>query len=545
MDADKIIKRFETLEGKRGAWEGVWQQCADYVMPRLGRESRSAQHIFDSTAPLALGRFAAAMESFLTPRTQKWHGLVTGYAELDKVTVVARYLEGARDLIFSARYAPEANFANQMMEAYIALGVHGTAVIHIDEAPGRGLRYQCIPVQEVYLDEDAAGRVDTVFRWYKLTARQAVQEFGDELPEKIRRDAEDPQRMDTRHDFIHAVFPRKDFDQSRADAKNMPIASVHLAKDERHIVRESGFRTMPYAVSRFQVAAGEVYGRSPAMEVMADIVQVNAMKKTMLRAAEKMVNPPLLVPEDDLLNAFSLKAGSINYGGLDDQGRQRVVPLQIGGNLPIGLEMIEQSRKVINEAFYINLFQILVETPQKTATEVMERAQEKAQLLAPAMGRQQSELLRTIIGREVDILIQSGVFPPAPPELAQAGAEVFPKYETAMAKALDSQDGVAILQAVGALVNLAQIDPGVVNIVDALAAGRAVWQGFGAPAKVTRSEEEAAELKRQKEAAQQQAMMMQQAGAAIDGLQGLAGAEQKLSQARAAGQGAKQEAGHA
>ncbi len=534
MDADRIIKRFQALEGQRGTWESVWRKCSDYVMPRLGRETRSNQYIFDSTAPLALGRFAAAMESFLTPRTQRWHRLVTGSTDLDKLPPVANYLETVEAIMFAARYAPEANFANQMMEAYFSLGVHGTAVIFIDDTPGGGLRYQCMPIHEVYLAEDAAGRVDTVYRWYKLTARQAAQEFGDELPDKIKEDAADERRMDTQYDFLHGVFPRKDFDRSRADSQNMPVASVHIAKDARKIVRESGFRTMPYAVSRFQVAAGEVYGRSPAMEVMPDIIQVNAMKKTLLRAAEKMVNPPLLIPEDDILTAFSLKAGALNLGGLDDQGRPRVQPLQLGGNLPIGLEMIEQSRKVINEAFYINLFQILVEAPQKTATEVVERAQEKAQLLAPVMGRQQSELLRVIIAREVDILAASGALPPAPEEMAAGGrAEVFPKYETAMAQALDSRDGTAILQAVQALGLLAQFDPGVADIVNMPSAGREVWRGFGAPSKVTRSEEEAAELQQRKQQAQQQAMMMQEAQAAIGGLGGLANAEKSLAQAQA------------
>ncbi len=492
LTADKILTRFQALEEKRSHWEGAWQQCADFLLPRLGKDNRSSNQIFDSTAPVALGHFAAALESFLSPRAEKWHTLTApGKAAKDDPAALA-WLENLRDLLFTLRYAPEANFADQIMEAYISLGLYGTAVIYVEEDLERGLRYRNVPIHEVYLAEDSVGRVDTVFRWYKLTARQAWLEFGPNLPEDIQQKANDPRHMEEEHEFIHGVFPRREMTPDRTDALNLPIASVHVAKAARLVVRESGFRVMPYAVSRFTVSPGEVYGRSPAMEVMADIVQVNAMKKSILRAAEKMVNPPLLTPEDDLLSAFSLKAGSINYGGLDEQGRQRVVPLQLNGNLPIGLELIEQGRKAINEAFYVNLFQTLLESPQKTATEVLERAAEKAQLLGPAVGRQQSELLRVIITRELDILLHAGALtqlPPPPPSLAQNLNRFQPKYETTLSQALENKEGQAILNALVALGQVASFEPKVAGLIDGVAAGRNLWRSFGAPAELLRQGE--------------------------------------------------------
>lgn len=517
MDADKILKRFEALETARAEWDGIWQQCSDYVLPRSGQSNRRAHQIFDSTAPLALGRFAAALESLLTPRDRKWHGLSAGLGDLDRDPEVSAWLEALRDLMFAARHSPESNFANQLLEAYLSLGLHGTAVVFIDDDLGRGLRYQCIPVPEVYLAEDGAGRVDTVFRWYRLSARQALREFGDELPEDIRRDAEDPARLEKEHEFIHGVFPRREARPGRGGA-SLPVASVHLARGSRKIVRESGYRCMPYAVSRFMVTPGEVYGRSPAMEVMPDIVQVNAMKKTILRAAEKMVNPPLLTPDDDVLAAFSLKAGAINYGGLDEQGRQRVVPLELGGKLPIGLELIEQGRRAINEGFYLNLFQLLAESPQKTATEVMELAWEKAQLLAPSIGRQQSELLGVIIERELDILIQGGLtaaLPPMPPSLAEAWARgLRPKYESDISRAMAGREGQVMLRALSAIGSLAQFDPSVTALIDAEAAARQLWSALGGPAAVTRKAAEISEIK----ANQQMAAGLESLPGLINGL---------------------------
>ncbi|UQZ89809.1 phage head-tail adapter protein [Deltaproteobacteria bacterium Smac51] len=544
MDGDKIIKRFESLAAGRAEWEGLWQRCSDYVMPRSGLSNKTTQYMFDSTASLAIQRFGAAMESVLTPRSQKWHSLMTGFKELDQDPEVGYYLNSVRDILFTARYSPEANFANQMTEAYLSLGVHGLAVIYVDDEPGQGLRYQCLPVHEIYVAENSVGRIDTVFRLYKLTARQAAAEF-ENLPDEILRDAQDPSRMENKHEFIHAVFPRQDLYPGRArdfrsagtapvSPVNLPIASVHLARASRMVVRESGYRVMPYAVSRFTVAPGDVYGRSPAMDVMPDILQVNAMMKTIIRAAEKAVNPPLLVPEADILSAFSLKSGSINYGGVSQDGKQLVIPLQSGGNLPIGLELIEQGRTIINEAFFINLFQILVDTPQKTATEVVERAQEKAQLLAPVMGRQQSELLRVIIDRELDILAGSGAFAhlSCPPALTDSmSAPVLPRYETPMARAIDNQDGTAILNAFQAMAALAQFDSAILDIINYEEAGRTIWRAFAAPADVIRSKEEVALARQAASEAAEEAQQEEQAKQALAALPALIESGQSLAAA--------------
>ena len=544
INPDDITRRLNSLASLRSEWESIWQLCSDFVLPRSGEYRRRAERLFDDTAPLALGRFAAALESVLTPRTRKWHTLVTGDPVLDQDPEVSRWLEWLRDVAFRARYAPEANFSNQITEAYYALGVHGTTCVFVDDELGQGLRYKTIPVHQIYLGEDFTGRIDTVFRSYKLTARQAVQEFGDELPENIKRDAENPSRQETEHEFIHGVFPRKEADPNRQDALNMPFASVHLAGSPRKVVRESGYRSMPYVVSRFVLAPGEVYGRSPAMSVLGSILQVNAIQKTIIRAAEKMVDPPVLTVDDDVLSGFSLRPAAIITGGLDSSGNQLIRPLILDGKLPVGLEMIEARRRVINEAYYLNLFQILVEKPgEQTATEVVQRAQEKAQLLAPAMGRQQSELLRGIIVRELDILVQGGILNvrPMPETLQAAGAGIMPKYETEMTQALDSSDGVAVmrfLQSLGAIAQMGPTAAGVLDLVNYDQAAQVLRHAFGAPAETILPPEAVAQLRKEKMEAQQAAEAMQMAKQAGAVGADFAGAFGQLAQSQAALQGA-------
>lgn len=540
IDAEQIMKRFEALESQHDEWKGIWQKCSDYVQPRLGIDNKSNIHIFDSTAPLALSRFSAAMEAYLTPRTRKWHSLTTGNAELDDVDEVARWLEAVRDIIFDARYAPSANFANQFVENLQSLGVHGTGVIYVDDDPGIGIKYQCIPMSEIFLATDYVGRIDTVFRQYELTTRQALDKFGpNKLPDVIKDEAEKPNMMEKKYEFIHAVFPRKDFDKTKLGATNLPIASVHIAKAARQIVLESGYRTMPYAVGRFSVTSGEVYGRSPAMDVMPAIIQVNEMMKTMIRAAEKMVNPPVMVPEYDILRAIDVRPGSIIYGGIGQDGRQRVMPMQTGGSLPIGLEMIEASRSVINEAYFINLFQVLIEGPSnQSATEVVARQQEKAQLLAPTIGRIENEQLWTINSREVDILAESGAFPEAPPVLMDAGiitedgSRIRPKYETSVSMTLHGSEGQAVIDGLTILASIGAGNPELTNMVDYKKAGRLAWSAVGATKKVLRTDEEIDEITQAQSQQANQESQAKQGMMMAQGAQSLAQAGRTLSEAQ-------------
>ena len=52
-----------------------------------------------------------------------------------------------------------------------------------------------------------------------------------------------------------------------------------------------------------------------------------------------------------------------------------------------------------------------------TATEVLQRNEEKMRLLSPVLGRLQAELLQPLISRSFALLLRAGLLPPAPEEL--------------------------------------------------------------------------------------------------------------------------------
>lgn len=502
--AKDLVRRHEQMKSARGNYNSMWQEIADRIFPRQAEfvAKRSAgekrtERQFDSTAPLALERFAAALHSLLTPSTQMWHRLRVVDEDLNKSRDVRVYLDSVTELLFRARYRTDANFSSQMSEVYMSLGAFGTGVLFVDEWPGIGLAYKAIHLAEVYLAENAAGRVDTVHREYEYTARQIAQRFSMEpkdLPEKVRAALE---RGDEQSKFtlLHCVSPNDERHPGRLDWRGWPIKSCDVLLEGCTLLRESGYRTMPYAVSRYVTSPREVYGRGPACTVLPDIKMVNEMEKTTMRAGHRAVDPPLLLQYDGALTSFQNTPGALNWGGMDEQGRPTVQPVDNRAQLPWAFEMIDAKRRVIQDAFLITLFQILVETPQITATEALLRAQEKGALLAPTMGRQQSELLGPIIERELDILGRAGQLPEdVPEELAALGGEVDIEYTSPLARLQRSEEGVAILRSIEALAPLAQINPRALRRVNADKALQVLWEINGAPAEVLYSDEDLAAM---------------------------------------------------
>lgn len=533
--SEALVREFEQLSGKRGVWESHWQEIAERVLPRADqfqgvrepKGTKKAEKVFDSTAPLALERFAAAMDSMLTPRSQRWHKLKSTDPLINKDHAAKEWFDEVTRILFSARYSPKANFASQAHENYMQLGAFGTGSMFIDENPRGGLRYKSIHLGQIYFAENHQGVIDTVFRKFPLTAKQAMQrEDWQNLPEKITK-AQDPYQE---FDFLHVVKPRKDFDGTRLDAKGMEYISYYVSIEGKQLLAEGGYHTFPYPISRYVTAPEEVYGRSPAALVLPDIKMLNEMSKTDIRAVHKLVDPPLLLHDDGILGAGSMSVlttpGALNYGGVSADGRQLIQPLVTNARVDIAESKMDQRRRTINDAFLVTLFQILVDNPQMTATEAMMRAQEKGALLGPAIGRQQSEGLGRMIERELDILQRQGALPPMPGLLIEAQGEYEIEYDSPLNRMQRAEEIVGIQRSLEMAIPLADIDPSVMDVFDLPELVRITTEVNGVPNKAIRSKEEVAEIKDAREQAEAQQAAIQQA-------QPVAGAMKDMAQAQA------------
>lgn len=515
--ASDILRDQSAMEGQRYQFDNTNQRIADLIWPAaalfLQNDSTQGQRrdefTFDSTGSLALNRFAAAVESLLTPRTQQWHGLEPRFEQLANNHAIKLYCESVTSILFKARYSQRAGFTYASSETYMSLGAFGNGCIFLDDDVGKDLRYRSLYVGEIWVGVDYAGRVDRVHRKFKLTAHQArtKPEWKDKLPKNVME-----AKGDMEFDFLHCVKDNRNYDPSRRDYRGMRYSSYYLVCGVQEIIEESGYRTMPYLFSRFSTAPRETYGRGPASMVLNTLNLINEQQKTLLRAGQHAVLPPLMTVDDDALEGFNMKSGALNRGWLDDNGQPRVIPFQNGANLPLGQEFVLDSRAVINSAFFVDLFQILLEQPQMTATEALLRAQEKGELLGPTVGRQQSELLSPMIERELDILSSvPGLLPEMPPELREAGGFMAVKFTSPLDRMQQAGDGAAMNRWLEQMVPVAQVKPEVLNGIDWSKWARKAADIQGVPEDVRLPEDAEIAINDQEAQMQQAAQLVQAA----------------------------------
>lgn len=502
----QLDRRYKTLQTQRSNWEKHWQELADYMLPRKAditkkrtQGDKRTELIYDGTAVHAVELLSSSLHGMLTSPSTPWFSMRYRDPALQNNDAANEWLELCMDQMYKA--FNRSNFQQEIHELYYDLVVFGTAALYL-EGDQDGLRFSARHIAEVTVAEDANGKVDTVYRKFKMTSRAAAQRFGeDNLPTQMTKDLKDDPHKE--HDLVHAVYPRTEAKGKLA--KNKPVASVYYHLDSKHLISESGFDDFPFMVPRFVKDSVSTYGRSPAMNALPDVKMLNKMSETTIRAAQKQIDPPLMVPDDGFVLPVRTTPGALNFYRTGT--RDRLEPLQIGANNPLGLNMEEQRRNAIRQAFYVDQL-LMSQGPAMTATEVLQRNEEKMRLLGPVLGRLQSELLQPLISRSFALLLRNGLLPAAPEQLQ--GQDIDIEYVSPLAKAQRLTDLQSMLRGFEVMMQVAEIAP-VMDYLDSDKLVQYLVEVTGIPARVIRSDEEVARIRRQQQQAQaQQAQMEQQ-----------------------------------
>ncbi len=485
---EETFREHSQLALMRYNFEAQWEETASLIMPSMRNTFRYLSFLWpgmkktemqvDTTGMLALSRFGAIVESLCTPANMIWHTLSSLDPSLNKDRACRLWFLEATRTMFRYRYQAASGFIGQIPASWVNLGAFGNHYMFVDRlsgphGPEKGLRYKSLPVGEVYLRENHQGVPIGFIRWFKLTAVQALEMFGPEAFPPVLKPAL-MQNSQILYDFFHRVCPRTDYDPERLDHRAMPWASYYVCVASRTLVREGGYRTFPMAVGRYLQFPGETYGRGPAQLALPALKTLNAEKSDFLKIGHRTADPVLFTGDDGLADAVNLTPGAVNPGGVNSDGKLIVQPLPIG-NIQITKEMMEEERNIINDLFLVSLFQMLEERSNMSATEVIERVNEKGILLAPTLGRQ-AEFLGPLIDRELDELMYQRLLPPMPPKLREAIAagqgEYHPIYTSPLAKAARAQEAAGFMRTLETMQAAAQAT-GDASLLDFIAFDRA------------------------------------------------------------------------
>ena len=519
---DYIRKRLDKLEADRGTWESHWQEILDYVMPRKAeitflrsRGEKRTEVLFDSTAITANNLLAASLQGTLTSPSLPWFSLKLRDDDVNKVRDVQIWLEDTARRMYAV--FNESNFNTEVHEMYLDLCSVGTSAIFVEEANEGflqgGLHFNTLHIAEYFIQENSTGRVDTLYRKYKMTARQAVQEFGeDNVGTKIKEAVK--AKPDTQFNFIHAVEPTPDYERSvgMKSKTKLPFHSCHVCFEDKMVVRVGGYNEFPYLVPRWSKATGEIFGRSPSYNALPDIKTLNKAVEIGLKAWAKAIDPPLLVTDDGVIGRVRMTPGGITVVRSDTA----IKPLQIGSNWQITDLKENQLRTAIRQAYYSDQLQ-LQEGPQMTATEVQVRYELMQRLLGPTLGRFQTEFLNPLIERVFAIMMRAGALTPRPSEIEGASMDI--EYVGPLARSQRMEEAIAVERLYQLALQVVQVDPTVMDVINHEQAIRMRATLLGVPKTVLRSEDEVTEIREQRAAAQQQAqeqaMAQQQADTAL------------------------------
>ena len=199
------------------------------------------------------------------------------------------------------------------------------------------------------------------------------------------------------------------------------------------------------------------------------------------------------------------------------------------GNIQTTLEMMQEEKLTIEDAFLVTLFKVVQDNPSMTATQVLEIVNQKGILLAPTVGRQQSEYLGPMVERELDLLSYMNLLPPMPEVLKEAQGEYNVVYTSPLAKQMRAQEVAGFgrtMEMLMGIVNLTQ-DPEPLDNFDFDVISKEVAEIQSVP-ESWMADPKMVEAKRQKRAEQMKQQMEIQAAPAQAALMG-AQAKQKTA----------------
>lgn len=535
------IKRWQSLRSDRAPWDEFWREVARYAMPdqydlgtrHKGRDASRDRYddLFDSTAIHAAMTLARGQFSQITPPGQRWFKFAPSPIGQTDDEVDSWY---QRCTEITAHYLANSNFYGEIFKNYIQRGVFGTGALFVDEGDGgEPLYFRTFPIGTYCIDENHQGRVDTVYRDFELSARAAVLQFGAAAPPEVKEDAmsKDARKQDRKYEFLHVVEPNRSFSESKPmGGKNFPFSSCYICVKTKTVVKEGGYRSNPYIVSRYIPKANSPWGWTPSYIALPEARQANFLEMNLDALAEVAAFPRVLVPES-LEGEVNLSAGGITYyNSLLPNSEPKEWATQ--GSYQHGEIRAEAKREAIKKAFHVDLFNLFSEMDVKnvTARAIAEQANERISQFFPVFTMMTTELFNPLLRRVFAILAERGAYPAAP---ANAGVQteagvLIPDPDVLytgrvgmMVKRMDNASFIAVQET---LFPLFQARPDLMDNYDLDAIAREYSRNEGLPDRWLLPEEvrdRMRQMRAQQQAAMAQMEMNAQAADAVGKLKGM------------------------
>lgn len=509
--ASAICKRHQALKSDRLPYEMTYRDCYNHSHPmRAGgwggeqfsihtAKTKTAD-LLDTTSTDSAAILASSIVNGTTPSNTIWFELDAGQETEEE----KRYLDDAAKIIWQNIHS--ANFDSTVFEATLDLVDCGYFCLYVEEAEGGGYKFELWHTSECFFASSKRnGPVDIVHREYELTAEQCVDQFGDSVSDKVRRLATD--KPDEKVRLVHAIYPRKVSVVNAKRSINLPVASVHLEYENKHVLRESGYHELPVIVPRWHVIPGSSYAVGQIFHVLPAIKELNQVKKMELEALEMAVRGIWIGVDDGVLNPRTVRLGSRKLIMASSTDAIKSIAPATDFNVTFVKE--EKLQAEIKRGMMADQMPPVDGQP-RTATEFYARIGFLRQLLGPVFGRYSSEFLQPLIARCFGLAYRAGALGQAPQSLQDRNYIV--KYLSPLARSQKLEEVAAVERLYSTAGVIAQTTQNV-SIFDNLdddESLRITADALGVPNSIVRQKTEVSKVREEK---QQQASDMQQQAA--------------------------------
>lgn len=442
LSLEQIIKRKERAKESKHKWRSHLKECYKYAIPE--RDTLDAKQegekknidVFDSTAIVATQKYANRMQSQVVPAWRDWAVFKAGTDIPEEQQDDANnILEKVTKVVFD--HIHHSNFDTQIHEAFLDCAIStGAILVEAGDGIQRALNFRCISLSEIIPERTAQGKIDNVYREFKMPVRDITQvwanaKLSNEMISDLKKD------NNCEEELVECVYEVK--------IKGMDkYRHMIFHEKQKHVLLDEMLDSNPFVVFRESVIPGETIGRGRVMTILPDIKTLNKIVEFNLRNAALAVSGIYTASDDGVINPYTLRLqpGAIIPVGSNDQANPTLRPLDRSGDFNMAQLIIQEYREMINNVMFAQPFGQLSETPVRTATEMGIRQEDLVQTSSSAFGRMQSELLEPLLKRVVDVLKKQGKIP----DLRIDGKEVSIQFTSPMSRSQDVEELQSLTQ---------------------------------------------------------------------------------------------------
>lgn len=507
-------------------WTQNWSDLAEFILPRRsiwltqstggnpnpnnmtrGRPLNTA--IADPTATYAVRVCSSGLMSGLASPSRPWFKIIPAVKRLEIDADARQWLDDIEDRIYTV--IAGSNFYNAFAQECEDLVVFGTAPSIIYEDEEDLIRLYNPAVGEYYLSTNATARIDSLYRLFVMTVEQIVGFFGIKncTPEIQSLWNEKGSSLQMERMIAHCIEPNFGLGPDGTAGKlpgGFTWREVYWVWGQGSVnpLSVRGFKDQPFTSARWSIQSNDAYGRSPGMDVLPDVMQLQVMTRRLAEAIEKQVRPPLIGSMELKNKPTSTLPGHLTYVSQMGPGMGIRPIYEVNpdvGAMSVNIQSIERR---IQAGLFNDLFLMLEQKidERMTAYEVAQKLQEKLQVLGPVIESLLTESLKPKLKRIFNILKRKGMIDPPPPSLHNVPLDINFVSMLALAQKGAATGGIErLMQLVG---STAAVHPPVLDIINFDDTIREYNDLLGNPQKVLNGPEMVQQIRQAAAQAQQE-----------------------------------------